>query len=365
MGEAALRVNGEVYGGWTSIRVTASMCQAARDFDISLTEKWPKRKDRWRIAQGDSCTVELDGERVLTGWVDDFNPDYAGEAHGVRVAGRSRTCDLVDCSAMVKGGQFKGYKLDAIARALAKTVGAGDIAVIAKADVGAAFADVQVNPGELCFELIDRLCRLRALLASDDADGNLVLTRAGAGGFRRAGAIRRGVNVLAGSAAFSHARRFSDYWVRGQQTGTDNLFGATAAQPQAHVTDAAVKRKRPKLVIAENQGSIADFELRARWEQRFAAAEGVSATYRLTDWRDAAGKLWTPGDLTPVEDDWLGISGELLIKTVSYVKDAAGTGAELTLVPPDALTPEPVDAATRAGTAKGDVWTGVKSKDGK
>lgn len=360
MSIAALRINGAIYSGWLSVSVTASMCQAARSFDLRLTERWPGRTEAWRIREGDACTVELDGETVLTGWVDEFSPAYEPEAHAVRVAGRSKTADLVDCSAMVKGGQFKGYPVDAIARTLAANVGLGDIKVIAKASAGAAFPDVQINPGETCFELIERLCRLRALLACDDAAGNLVLTRAGAGGFRRAGAIRRGVNVHGASASLSQARRFSDYFVRGQQTGTDNLFGTEAAQPQAHVNDAAVRRKRPRLVIAENQGSISDFTARAHWEQRFGAAEGVVATYRLRSWRDAAGRLWSPGDLVPVEDDWLGISQDLLIKTVTYQKDDQGTAATVELVPADALTPEPVDAATAAGYPKGDAWRDVK-----
>lgn len=360
MSTATLKINGEIYGGWTGFRFDASMCQAARAFEFKLTEKWPGRKENWRIREGDACTIELDGEKVLTGWVDVFNPDYGPDAHGVRVTGRSKTCDLVDCSAMVPGGQFKGYTVDAIARTLAATVGLGDIKVIAKAPVGDALADVQINPGETCFELIDRLCRLRALLACDDADGNLVLTRAGAGGFGRRGALRRGVNIHSAGATLSQDRRFSDYYVRGQQTGTDNLFGTEASGPQAHVKDAAVKRKRPKLVIAENQGTIADFQQRAQWEQRFGAAESVRATHRATDWRDADGGLWLPGYLVPVDDDWLGISQDLLIETASFVKDEQGTGVELTLLPPDALTPEPVIAAEAAGYPKGDVWKDVK-----
>lgn len=360
MSEATLRVNGAIYGGWTSVRVSASLCDASRDFELSLTERWSGRSEPWRIKPGDACTIELDGERILTGWVDDFQPDYGPEAHGVRVAGRSKTCDLVDCSAIVKGGQFKGYTLDAIARALAATVGKGDIGVIARAPVGAAFPDVQINLGESCFDVIERLCRLRALLACDDAAGNLVLTRAGAGGSGRAGALRRGVNIQSAAATLSHARRYSDYYVRGQQTGTDNLFGEEAAGPEAHVADAAVTRKRPLLVIAENQGTIGDFKVRAQWEQRHAAAEGTCATIRTPFWRDDAGKLWTPGDLVPIDDDWLGISRDMLIKGVSYRKDAQGTGCEIEVVPPDALTPQPVVAAEAAGNPKGDAWSEVK-----
>jgi hypothetical protein len=37
----------------------------------------------------------------------------------VRITGCSKTEDIVDCTPDIRGGQFAGYKLDAIARAIA------------------------------------------------------------------------------------------------------------------------------------------------------------------------------------------------------------------------------------------------------
>tara|TARA_R110002074_G_scaffold253081_2_gene425062 strand:- start:9141 stop:10235 length:1095 start_codon:yes stop_codon:yes gene_type:complete len=354
----SLRVNGQVYEGWTKSSVTRSLRTASGSFELELTEKWPGQKTDWRIKRGDAVTLELDSELELTGFVDIFAPSYDATTHAVRVSGRSKTCDLVDCAALVKGGQFKGYTLAAIAKALAAPFGINVIA----GDTGAPFADVQIQPGETCFEVIDRLCRLRAFLASDNARGDLVLTRAGTGGFGRSGALVEGRNIIAGSASLSHAARFSEYVVRGQQAGSDDISGPQASQPQARVTDAAVKRYRPNLILAEAPGGIADMEKRARWQQRFAAADGTTAGLTVEGWRDDAGALWQAGNLSAVDSPLLGLQMDMLIDETVKTQSNDGSRTELALVPPDALTPEPVSAtaaSASSGAGKGSSWSEV------
>lgn len=356
MGELSLIVGGVQWRGWKEVRVSAGLTRAARDFDVSVTERWPGQGDPLPLHPGQACEVRLDDEPVLTGWIDTDAPDFSSSTHGVRIAGRSRTADLVDCAALVRGGQFKNYDLVAISRALAAPFKVG---VEVEVPVGAAFADVQVQPGETCFELIERLCRLRAVLASDDARGNLVLTRAGAGGRGRAEALVQGTNILSASAVRSHAERFSDYRVRGQQAGTDNLFGTQASQPAAHVKDATITRHRPMLVIAEAQGSGATFRDRAIWERSIAAARGASASVTVRGWRQSTGNLWSPGFIVPVRSSWLRLERDMLIEAVEYRKDVQGEYATLTLVAPEALTPEPAStdpAEAPAGGERNRVW---------
>lgn len=340
-----LWVNGAIYGGWTSAQVTRSLRTVAADFEVELTEKWNGQTTNWRIQRGDAVTMALDGDVVLTGWVDDFAPSLAAETHGVRVSGRSKTGDLVDCAAIVSGGEFKGYTLAAIARALCHPFG---IAVVA-GDTGAPFADVQIQPGESCFDVIERLCRLRGFLACDNAGGALVLTRAGADGFGRAGPLVEGRNIVAANGKLSFASRFSTYIVRGQQAGSVDISGPQASQPEAQVKDAAVTRYRPKLIIAEAPGGLADMAQRARWQQRTDAAEGTQASVTVTDWRDATGALWTVGDLCAVDSPSLGLADDLLIVETTFTQNEQGTQTALQLMPPDALTPEPVPATKAAG----------------
>ena len=75
-----------------------------------------------------------------------------------------------------RGRQFAGYKLDAIARAIASLF---KIDVVVQTDVGEPFPDATIERHETGFAFLDRLCRLRSVLATDDEQGRLVLTRAG------------------------------------------------------------------------------------------------------------------------------------------------------------------------------------------
>jgi prophage tail gpP-like protein len=67
---------------------------------------------------------------------------------------------------------FARYKLDAIARLF-------KIGVVVQTDVGEPFPDATIERHETGFAFLERLCRLRSVLATDDEQGRLVLTRAG------------------------------------------------------------------------------------------------------------------------------------------------------------------------------------------
>lgn len=366
MGDLTLKIGGAIYRGWTDIRVTRSIKRGCSDFDISLTDKWPGRATPWPIRGGLPCEVLLDGETVITGYTDNRAVEFDATAHGVRAAGRSKTMDMVDGSAIVKGGQFTNYTLPAIARALAEPFGIG---VTVLGDAGKAFPEVQIEPGETCFDIIERLCRLRGLLVCDAASGNIVLAKPGGFGRRNTALVeprggadgegRRG-NIKRARSNESFSQRFSDYIVRGQQAGTDYSSGASASQPQGIAKDDAVPRYRPRMIVAEAPGDNASMQRRADWEAQHAAGLSLTASITVYGWRDASGALWTPGARVPVDSPTLGIARELVIVTASYKRSARdGTVAELELQPENALAPQPVTAVAGGAAGPSDLWSDV------
>ena len=96
-------------------------------------------------------------------------------------------------------------------------------------DDGEPEAEVQVQQGETCFALVERLSRLQALLVTDDADGNLILTRAGTG--RASASLRHGENILTANADLDHSKRFSEVLVKAQRPGNDNKSDDNALHP--------------------------------------------------------------------------------------------------------------------------------------
>lgn len=351
-----LVVGGQRYEGWQEVRVTAGIERTPSDFDIQLTEKWPGQDVQWRIRPGDECQVMIGDDLVLTGYIDDFNPSYDTDSHKIRVAGRSMVADLVDCSALLESGQLTGLTLLQIAEKLCRPFG---IKVVAEVGLGGPLPDVQLQQGESVYGLLERLSRLRKVLVCDDENGNLVFTRPGRD--RAQGALRQGVNVKSAAARLSQAERYSDYIVKGQQTGSDELFGPDASEVMAAVKDGAVTRYRPLVIVAESNLDNAMARDRAEWEMRRRGGRAVQTDIVSPGWRQLqdgkAGRLWRRNLMVPVESEFLGIDRELALGEVTYLLGPQGTLCSMTLAPPEAFTPEPPSADDLLG--KGAGWADI------
>ena len=160
-----LTVNGQRYERWEEIRVTREIDRMATDFNIAVSERFLASARDFPLGPFQECTVAIGGDPVLTGYIDNYLPEVEADRHAVRVTGRSKTEDIVDCTPDIAGGQFAGYKLDAIARAIA---GLFKIDVVVQTDVGEPFPDATIERHETGFAFLERLCRLRSVLATDD-----------------------------------------------------------------------------------------------------------------------------------------------------------------------------------------------------
>ena len=382
----ALYVDGAEYSGWKTVRVTRGLTRATSDFDLSVSERWGIDGATWQIQPGAACEVRYGNEVVLTGWVDSYKPSYDANSHNVALSGRSKTCDFVDSSVLTDGGQFKGLTVGEIARKLAEPYKLG----VKVLDDGEPEAEVQVQQGETCFALVEKLCRLQALLVTDDKDGNLVITRAGTG--RATSDLRHGANILTASAGLDHSKRFSEVLVKAQRPGNSNksdddaqtsddddpdalaLYRHTAArlaeianvserfrermraqrttgtkrgnpksltEVKGRATDPAIKRYRPLVIVAEAQADDGLAEKRADWEVRRRIAEGTTATITVNGWHQGdGGGLWETNMMVPVKAPWLALERELVISEVTYSYDEGGEKTTLNLTLPDAFLPD-------------------------
>lgn len=362
-----LLVNGTDFGGWKSVGIAAGIDRQARDFDLSVTDRWPGSDVPRRIAPGDACQVFIGADLVLTGYVDGTPISYDAKSVTVGVKGRSKTADLVDCSAIHEPGQFKGRKVEQIAAELAAPYG---VAVVAAVDTGAAIADHQIQQGESVFESIDRMLKLRALLSTDDADGRLVLTRAGSA--RAATDLVVGENLLTGSASLDCKDRFSEYRIKGQRTadgagdededagddgggpdiGAFTADAAATSQVAAVHADTGIKRKRVLVIVADGQPDGGTARERARWEAAHRAGKSFETSYTVQGWRQADGRLWVPNELVRVRDPIIGFDLEMLISAVSYSLSESGSVTTLTVAPKAAyeLLPETPQAKGKGKT---------------
>lgn len=330
MAKATLTVNDTKYDGWKDIAVTRGIEQIAGTFDLGLSERWPGQVGGRPIRPGEPCTVALDGQVVITGFIDDVQPEYDDKTHALRIAGRDRTGDLVDCSVLPGGRQWKGRTITQIAADACKPFG---IPVKSEADVGKPL-DITGQHGETAFELLERSARQCGILLVADGKGGLLLTRAGT--VRCPTALVEGENILKASASLSQRDRHSKYIVRTENPGTDDSTPEQNSGAEATATDPNVTRYRPLIVMGEESGHHDSLVKRARWEANVRIGRGSTATITVQGWHHAGG-LWQPNTLVDVKSPLLYLDMTMLITSVTYRLSDEGTTCELGISRPEAF----------------------------
>lgn len=333
MSNVLLAIDGQRYGGWTSIRLSRGIEQVAGRFELTVSERFDGLAKPRPIRKGQKATVLIDGTTVMTGWVDVVAPSYDATSHALTVIGRDATGDLVDCAAICTAGVYKGRNLAQIAADLAKPF---KLPVVVHTDVGAAFPEWRIEPGETVIDSLDRAARYRGVLLLSDGLGNLVITQPGNG--KAPMTLELGKNIKRADGHSSQQQRFSEYIVKAQQAGNDQLFGESAAQPSGRALDTAVGRYRPTVILAEDQANASSCKMRAEWQRTVSAARGDQVVYTVDGWA-ANGALWQPNTLVDVRDSFLDINEQRLIAQVDFTLDEQGERTELTVVGRHAYDP--------------------------
>ncbi len=60
---------------------------------------YPATDEKQLVKAGDPCEVMIGEDKVVTGYIDSWNPAINKTQHQIRVSGRGKCQDLVDCSA--------------------------------------------------------------------------------------------------------------------------------------------------------------------------------------------------------------------------------------------------------------------------
>lgn len=357
-----LLVNGRRYQGWTDVTVDRGLDFAAAAFSLSVSENYPAPNQSLPIRPGDACTILIGGQPIINGYVDEPGPSYSETSHSVSVSGRSKTADLIDASAINEPGQWREQKISQIVRDLCDPFG---IEIVVAGPEGDPIEFAEIEQGESVFEIIERLCRMRGLTATDTPDGALALTRATE--IQAAGALIKIAgdtksNIKSGSARASQAQRYSTYIVKGQMKGSDTEFGRVNSQSIGLATDPAITRYKPLLILADGQMTAQQCQERAGWEAARRAGQAMSYECVVQGWRQGPDlPLWTVNQLVPVRDDFANINQKLLLTDVSYqLSSQGGRITSLKLQPPEAFLPEPTvpDKANigKAAQERAPIW---------
>jgi prophage tail gpP-like protein len=335
-----LKVGGKLHSGWKQVDIRRSIETIAGGFQLVMSDYDPAQRKIVTIAPGEACELAVDGQTIITGYVDDSAFEFDADKHEVTIVGRDRTGDLVDGMAYIPAHQpgtwNNGVKVLQIISEIAQPYSIG---VTEEVDSGTAtfFA---LQPGEKAFTAIDRICKEAAVLPVSDGLGALVLTRGGLGG--SFSDLVQGKNIVAGRGYVSHRDRYSDYYVFSEAAGE---FVAEAGDAhQGIAKDPGVTRWRPLFIIADFKKPTAEaLAARANWEMTVHAGRALRHIVVTQGWKDDKGTLWQPNGMVRVTSSKLGCDETLLIVATRHVEDEQGTRTELTLTRPDAFKLTPLE----------------------
>lgn len=347
--EFVVRLNGTPWKVWTGINVTRAIDRMSGEFDVTfgMDRKNGDFSLEGSVGTGTPVEILIDGQIVLAGYTRTLQYGYDKESVSMQLTGRDRTIDLMDCAAAVNGPfEFTNISLSS---AIEKVIQPYGLKLSVEAPVGANFKRLAIQPGESAYEFIDRACRLRGVLCVSNGVGGIVLVVPGK--TKSPGQLVFGGNILSGNISHDESNQHSLYVVKGHSEAVDaGSEAATIAGPTARISDATIKRYRPKVIIAESQGNDMTLAERAAWEKKLAAARSKSASYSVRGWyaNENTRELWLPNTLVKVADARAQLNREMLIAGVSYRRDEqSGTTCTLDLTMPEAfdIMPESEDGS--------------------
>lgn len=346
--DVVMRINGKDFAGWTSVSISAGIDRLARNFNLDITRQWPNASDlhklRFPVVDGDLVEILIGSDKVVTGYADSTPLRYDATSVSASISGRSKTEDLIDCSAATQPGQFTNRTLAQIATAL---IGPFGLNVNTLTNKSAVLTSFQIDYGETISEALNRLLGLEQVLAFDDASGNVLLDIIG--NEKATTALVLGQNIISGDSSREMNDRFSEYTVSGQRAGTDDDYGATTnSKITATVKDSGVKRYRPLIIKQCGNATVATCRTRAQFEMLRRQAKTLETTYVVQGWRQGDGKLWQPNMRVIVSDPVMGFdNAELVIAEVTWSLGDGGYTCSLRVGPIAAYLPEPPDPEKR------------------
>ena len=331
-----LIVAGTAYQGWETIQVQRSVERSPSSFTLSCTSAYPDSFTHVTAQAFQSCVLKLGGDTVITGWIDVVTTGIADKEHFIRIVGRGKCCDIVDCAAITSNQQIIEPNLTKLATDLCQPFG---ITVRALSGDGPSLQQFNVSLGETVWEILARVAQYSAMLIYEGTDGNLVTSAVGK--TKHASGISQGVNIERGEVSYDGSQRFSEY--RAAYMSQDSLSEMSGGNLIGVVKDASVPRYRPHVVISPATVNAMPLALTlAQWEMARRRGRSQAAILTVDNWRDRDGALWGINNLIDlVLPAWQLPSVTWVIVEVDYTKDESGTHARLVCMPKEALTVSP------------------------
>ncbi len=336
-----ISVDGIKYTGWLSLNISKSIETLTSSFQLRVADKDNQTSNAdWLLQTQKECKIYIDDELGITGYIDSVNASISGDSHTIKISGRDKTADLVDCSYVETPRSFKKIKLLSLANTLLTPFG-----LIAKLGVNVTANDrfqFTVNTTDSVFKNLNKKAQDFGLLLITDAKSNLII--ANSGDVTIDDSIEYGRNILSANVSYDYTDRFRDYTIQAQ-TLSKQVPGKWARNISVKGTasDSGIIRYRPKLIKNSSPLTSTGAQENAKWEALIHAAHSQTVSVTVQGFRDTNGNLWDVNRLISVDIPPLYINPalEMLITSVEFSLSDSGSTTKLSLKRSDAYTSKP------------------------
>ena len=331
--EVSLSIDGQRFRFWDSVRITRSMDVVdAIEFGAPFQSDSAEFRETFRPFSFRDVTATVGGEQFFKGTMVSINPSVDSTRKSVQVGGYSTPGALSDCTppASAYPLEFNGQGLQEIAQTLAQPFG---VNVEFRADQGATFDRVAINPGEKVLSFLAKLAKQRNLIISSTQTGALLFWQSVKAGNPVARLSQGSAPLRSVRPMFNPQQYYSH--ITGLEPVVLGLEGQqfTVKNTRLDGTVRPLTFKTPDAVEADVKQAV---------EAKMGHMFGNMATYavEVPTWRDPSGKMWEPNTtLTLVAPDAMIYNEyEFEIRSVVYSKQPASTSAVLTLALPGAFS---------------------------
>lgn len=172
-----LYIGGSIFSGWLTVSVRRSLEHLAGSFELGLM--LPGERIPSALRTGQSLTLRINGQTVISGWLDQVSQRISATRHQISINGRDKTGDLVDCAAIHPGSQWRNRTLAQIAADLCAPFGIAVRWQVNDDTAARPFSSFTLENSETVADALTRAARHRGVLVTSNADGDLVFTQAG------------------------------------------------------------------------------------------------------------------------------------------------------------------------------------------
>ena len=355
--EVSLTIGGSVFENWTSFSITTELNTISPAFSVGIVSNSMYLKNK--ITSGNSVKVKIGNDVVLTGYIEQTPVSYSATSANVGIAGRSKTCDLIDCTVMVDDPNISyekepntsnsnyvscpqnaatEYKNVALETIIAQLIMPYGIKLVNETKPLTKKRNFSAKHEDTVLKALQNLTSTENLLFYGNENGDLVVTEKGK--LTADDALVLGQNILTGDASFDASKIYKYYRAVGQDKGVTGKTGHDASCHNYTAVDDNVSRTRLLTKKVQGAADTAKCKVTAEGDRDYNRDQYFKITYKVQGWRQSTGKLWKINSLVDIKDDFLGIDTQrsqkfLITRVVFNLTENEGMTTTLDVIPPN------------------------------